>query len=91
MQMPRGVPVATVAIGNAANAGLLAVRILAATDPSLLQKMLNYQVCSTQKLSAFATDEAKQYLPRMSWEEIIVSSGAEACPDISFPQFLTMS
>lgn len=32
------------AIGNAANAGLLAVRILAAHDPSLLDKMLAYQV-----------------------------------------------
>lgn len=41
--MPKGVPVATVAIGNAANAGLLAVRILAGSDPSLLQRMLAYQ------------------------------------------------
>ncbi|CAL8469156.1 g8697 [Coccomyxa elongata] len=43
VQMPRGVPVATVAIGNAANAGLLAARMLAAYDPALLQKMLEYQ------------------------------------------------
>ena len=43
VQMPRGVPVATVAIGNAANAGLLAVRILASSDPALQQKMLKYQ------------------------------------------------
>ena len=35
VQMPRGVPVATVAIGNARNAGLLAVRMLAAFDPDL--------------------------------------------------------
>lgn len=35
VQMPRGVPVATVAIGNATNAGYLAVRILAATRPAL--------------------------------------------------------
>ena len=35
VQMPAGVPVATVAIGNARNAGLLAVRILAASDPEL--------------------------------------------------------
>eukprot|EP00953_Heterococcus_sp_UTEX-ZZ885_P035483 18318-Heterococcus_DN1.PRE.5 len=40
VQMPRGVPVATVAIGNAMNAGLLAVRMLGATDPALQQKML---------------------------------------------------
>lgn len=43
VQMPAGVPVATVAIGNARNAGLLAVRILAATDTDLLQKMSAYQ------------------------------------------------
>ncbi len=38
-QMPKGIPVATVAIGNAANAGLLAVRILASDRPDLLNKM----------------------------------------------------
>ncbi|MEO7001310.1 MAG: 5-(carboxyamino)imidazole ribonucleotide mutase [Ktedonobacterales bacterium] len=43
VQMPTGVPVATVAIGNARNAGLLAVRILAAADPDLQAKMLAYQ------------------------------------------------
>ena len=46
LQMPKGVPVATVAIGNAANAGLLALRILAASNASLQQKMLDYQVNS---------------------------------------------
>ncbi|KAA6420039.1 MAG: phosphoribosylaminoimidazole chloroplastic-like [Trebouxia sp. A1-2] len=43
VQMPKGVPVATVAIGNAANAGLLALRILAASNASLQQRMLDYQ------------------------------------------------
>ena len=43
VQMPAGVPVATVAVGNARNAGLLAVRILAATDPGLQQRMLDFQ------------------------------------------------
>jgi phosphoribosylaminoimidazole carboxylase len=43
VQMPKGVPVATVAIGNAANAGLLAVRVLAGSDASLLERMLAYQ------------------------------------------------
>jgi 5-(carboxyamino)imidazole ribonucleotide mutase len=43
VQMPAGVPVATVAIGNARNAGLLAVRILAAGDPVLRQRMLDFQ------------------------------------------------
>ena len=39
VQMPKGIPVATVAIGGAANAGLLAARILGAQDPPLLAKM----------------------------------------------------
>jgi 5-(carboxyamino)imidazole ribonucleotide mutase len=43
VQMPAGVPVATVAIGNARNAGLLAVRILAATDPDLRARMERFQ------------------------------------------------
>lgn len=43
VQMPAGVPVAAVAIGNARNAGLLAVRILAATDPTLRAAMARYQ------------------------------------------------
>src|SRR6476619_8478470 len=43
VQMPAGVPVATVAVGNARNAGLLAVRILAATDADLQQRMLDFQ------------------------------------------------
>jgi 5-(carboxyamino)imidazole ribonucleotide mutase len=43
VQMPAGVPVATVAVGNARNAGLLAVRILATADPDLQQKMLDFQ------------------------------------------------
>ncbi len=43
VQMPAGVPVATVAVGNARNAGLLAVRILAATDEALRTKMVEFQ------------------------------------------------
>ncbi|MEU4714395.1 MULTISPECIES: 5-(carboxyamino)imidazole ribonucleotide mutase [Micromonospora] len=43
VQMPAGVPVATVSIGNARNAGLLAVRILAASDPALLKRMTAFQ------------------------------------------------
>jgi 5-(carboxyamino)imidazole ribonucleotide mutase len=43
VQMPAGVPVATVAIGGARNAGLLAVRILAARDPGLLELMIGFQ------------------------------------------------
>jgi 5-(carboxyamino)imidazole ribonucleotide mutase len=43
VQMPAGVPVATVSIGGARNAGLLAVRILAATDPALRERMMAFQ------------------------------------------------
>ena len=43
VQMPSGVPVATVAVGNARNAGLLAVRILAASDAGLRERMTAFQ------------------------------------------------
>ena len=43
VQMPAGVPVATVSIGGARNAGLLAVRILGATDPALRDRMAAFQ------------------------------------------------
>ncbi len=43
VQMPAGVPVATVAIGNARNAGLLAVRIIASGDPELTARMVDFQ------------------------------------------------
>ena len=43
VQMPGGIPVATVAIGNAQNAGLLAIRILGSHDKAMLQKMQDYQ------------------------------------------------
>jgi 5-(carboxyamino)imidazole ribonucleotide mutase len=43
VQMPAGVPVAAVGVGNARNAGLLAVRILAASDADLRQRMLDFQ------------------------------------------------
>ncbi|MDQ1584439.1 MAG: 5-(carboxyamino)imidazole ribonucleotide mutase [Microbacteriaceae bacterium] len=49
VQMPAGVPVATVSIGGAKNAGLIAVKILATADPSL-----------TTKLAEYATDLAAQ-------------------------------
>ena len=43
VQMPAGIPVATVAIGNAKNAGLLAVQILASHDSALLEKVHQYR------------------------------------------------
>ncbi|MGM0588798.1 MAG: 5-(carboxyamino)imidazole ribonucleotide mutase [Bacteroidota bacterium] len=42
VQMPNGVPVATVAIGKAKNAGLLAIRMLAAFDSELADRLTNY-------------------------------------------------
>jgi 5-(carboxyamino)imidazole ribonucleotide mutase len=43
VQMPAGVPVATVSVGGARNAGLLAVRILAASDAALRERMREFQ------------------------------------------------
>lgn len=43
VQMPAGIPVATVAIGNARNAGLLAVQILAVTDDALREKLVRFR------------------------------------------------
>ncbi|OBI49857.1 5-(carboxyamino)imidazole ribonucleotide mutase [Mycobacterium kyorinense] len=43
VQMPAGVPVATVSIGGARNAGLLAVRILGASDPALRSRVVAFQ------------------------------------------------
>ena len=52
VQMPAGVPVATVAVGNARNAGLLAVRILAASDPALQQRMVEFQASLKESAQA---------------------------------------
>jgi len=43
VQMPKGIPVATVAIGNAWNAGILATQILGQSDPILLDKLASYK------------------------------------------------
>ncbi|NGY58398.1 5-(carboxyamino)imidazole ribonucleotide mutase [Lentzea sp. NEAU-D13] len=43
VQMPAGVPVATVSVGGARNAGLLAVRVLAASDAVLQERMARFQ------------------------------------------------
>lgn len=49
-QMPAGVPVATVAINGARNAGLLAVRILGAADPAVRARMEAFQLAMAQKV-----------------------------------------
>lgn len=56
VQMPGGVPVATVSIGGAKNAGLLAARILSAGDPALVDKMVKYQ--ENMRDEVLAKDEA---------------------------------
>jgi len=58
VQMPAGVPVATVSIGGGRNAGLLAVRILAASDPDLRQKVARFQAELAE--SVVARDAALQ-------------------------------
>ena len=58
VQMPAGVPVATVSIGGARNAGLLAVRILAASDTELAQRMIVFQHALRE--TAKRKDEALQ-------------------------------
>jgi 5-(carboxyamino)imidazole ribonucleotide mutase len=56
VQMPAGIPVATVAIGNAKNAGLLAVQILAAQRPALLGQVMQYR----QQLAQTVLDKQTQ-------------------------------
>ncbi|HLY27401.1 MAG TPA: 5-(carboxyamino)imidazole ribonucleotide synthase [Aggregatilineales bacterium] len=69
VQMPRGVPVATVAIGNATNAGLLAVRLLAAHDSALLGRIVAYQ----QQMAAGVMSKVEA-LARDGWESGKVGS-----------------
>lgn len=60
LQMPAGVPVATVALNGAKNAGLLALRILAATDSTIRQKMQDYQA----KMEQAVLDKAATLLDK---------------------------
>ncbi len=52
VQMPRGIPVATVAIGNAMNAGLLAAQILALGDPALAERLAAWRAAQTDTVLA---------------------------------------
>lgn len=52
VQMPKGIPVATVAINGAANAGLLAVQIMALQDENLKEAMVNYRRSMADEVSA---------------------------------------
>ena len=54
VQMPSGIPVATVAINGGQNAGILAAKILAASDPELLKKLKDYSETMKQSVVAKA-------------------------------------
>jgi 5-(carboxyamino)imidazole ribonucleotide mutase len=63
-QMPAGVPVATVAIGNARNAGLLAVRMLAVADTALRDRMQAFQTDLRDRVRAKDEAVAARYAGR---------------------------
>ncbi len=69
VQMPAGVPVATVSIGGARNAGLLAARILALTDPALTQRLVIFHQALAQQVlakdSALRADPTRADLTRV--------------------------
>ncbi len=60
VQMPKGVPVATVAINGAANAGLLAARILGATDEKIRQKMQQFMTQQTETVAQKASKDLRR-------------------------------
>ena len=66
VQMPTGVPVATVAIGGAGNAAVLAARILAVSDETLRARLKEYT--KTMKESVMAKDEK---LGTIGWKEYV--------------------
>jgi 5-(carboxyamino)imidazole ribonucleotide mutase len=68
VQMPAGIPVATVAIGNAKNAGLLAVQILASHQPQLLEKVQQYR----QNLAQSVMDKQAQ-LDELGYQQYLAN------------------
>ncbi len=66
VQMPGGIPVATVAIGNAKNAGLLAVQILASHQPELLEQVQKYRHTLTESVI-----EKQTRLDRLGYEKYL--------------------
>jgi 5-(carboxyamino)imidazole ribonucleotide mutase len=69
VQMPAGVPVATVSVGGARNAGLLAVRILAATDPALRERMDRFRAGLADSARAKDVDLQRRRAHEASAEE----------------------
>jgi 5-(carboxyamino)imidazole ribonucleotide mutase len=68
VQMPAGVPVATVSIGGARNAGLLAIRILATHDPALAHRMATFQQALAQQVRH--ADSALRQTPPRSGDKL---------------------
>lgn len=60
VQMPKGVPVATMAIGNAWNAGILAAQILGTGDPSILNRVSRYKESLRKKVLAKSVSSTKK-------------------------------
>jgi len=77
VQMPRGIPVATVAIGNATNAGLLAVRILSTSRTNLREKMEEYQIDMKDKVDMDSEEllaiGSEQFLNKMDSKNLSVN------------------
>ncbi len=69
VQMPAGIPVATVAIGNAKNAGLLAVQILASHQPALLTKVQDYRQNLAQSVL-----EKQALLDQLGYQQYLTKS-----------------
>src|SRR6185369_11117091 len=59
VQMPNGVPVATVAVNAAQNAGILAAQIIASSDAKLLEKMLEFKASLKEKVIKGSKDIKK--------------------------------
>ncbi len=63
LQMPPGIPVATVALNGALNAAILALQILALSDEALMQKLLNYKLALKNKIT-----QANEELSSITYE-----------------------
>ena len=68
VQMPSGIPVATVAINGGKNAGILAAKILAASDPELLEKLKAY----SEKMKTEVESKAEK-LDKIGYKEYLAS------------------
>ncbi len=70
VQMPRGVPVATVAVNNARNAGLLALRILALADERLAERLESFT-----EAQRTAVEETAAEIESRGWREVLGEDG----------------